>query len=304
MTPRLSGLHHVTAIAGDPQTNVDFYAGTLGLRLVKVTVNFDDPGTYHLYYGDGTGAPGTILTFFPWPGATKGRLGAGQVASTALSVPEGSLPFWQERIAGAVPRDSGLIFLDPDGMPLELREVAGDQRPGWTGGPIPSEHAIRGLHSVELWESRPDATRDLLERALGFSGSGARYSVGDEFSGGLIELRESPVAERGRISVGSVHHIAWRCADDASQLAWQGLMMERGLHVSPVMDRQYFRSIYFREPGGVLFEIATDAPGFAADEPQDALGRTLRLPPWLRPRLDEIRRTLEPLRSPAGVSLP
>ncbi len=311
----LAGIHHVTAIAGDPQANADFYTGVLGLRLVKKTVNYDDPGTYHLYYGDELGRPGTLLTFFPWPLARRGQLGAGQATVTSFSVPEGSLGFWSERLrrsgtAHDEPRRRGedeevLRLLDPDGLELELVAHAG-AAPGipWAGGPVPAEHAIGGLFAVTLVEWNADRTAELLTGTLGFhlesqTGSRCRFAVGaPAATAGLatrLDLVADPTAGRGRISAGTVHHVAFRVAGDREQEAWRCDLAAGGHHVSPVMDRQYFHSIYFREPGGVLFEIATDPPGMTADESAGQLGSGLRLPSWLEPARARIEPALPPL---------
>jgi glyoxalase family protein len=318
MTPEILGIHHVTAIAGDPQQNVDFYAGTLGLRLVKLTVNFDDPGTYHLYYGDGLGRPGTIMTFFPWPGAPRGTVGLGQVGVTGFSVPRDSLDFWRRRLdasgvtaRGPISRfdEQVLEFDDPDGLPLELVAGVGDRRPGWPGGPIEAEHAIRGFHSVALIERVPrDAsarTMHLLAdamrcRLVAEQDNRLRYEMGHGGPGALVDLVLAAVP-RGQTAAGTVHHVAWRTPDDAHQAAWRERIGAAGVDVTPVRDRQYFRSIYFREPGGVLFEIATDPPGFATDESPDHLGEGLKLPPWLEPKRDTIQRALPPLRLPPSI---
>jgi glyoxalase family protein len=317
MPSPIPGIHHVTAIATDAQTNLDFYTGVLGLRLVKRTVNFDDPGTWHLYYGDATGRPGTILTFFPWPLARRGSRGAGQATATAFAVPAGSLDFWRRRLAGEgiVVDDPHrrfdeevLTFLDPDGLKLELVEDPGAAgRPPWADGPLPDRHAVRGFHSVTLAERRLAATADLLTAGLGFRPAGEegrrfRFAAGGTAAGeagSRVDLVVSPEEPPGRVAAGTVHHVAWRTADDAAQLAWRADLLARGLGVTPVQERQYFRSIYFREPGGVLFEIATDGPGFTLDEPAAELGSALRLPPWLEPRRDRIAAALPPLAAPA-----
>jgi len=315
MTPEIAGIHHVTAIAGDPQQNVDFYAGTLGLRLVKLTVNFDDPGTYHLYYGDGLGRPGTIMTFFPWPGAPRGTIGLGQVGVTAFSVPRDSLDFWHRRLdtGGVATRgptrrfdEQVLEFDDPDGLPLELVAGGGLARPGWENGPVKAEHAIRGFHSVALVERAPrDAsarttqllTESMRCRLIAEQDDRLRYAMGDGEPGALVDVLLAAVP-RGQTAAGTVHHVAWRTPDDANQAAWRERIGAAGLDVTPVRDRQYFRSVYFREPGGVLFEIATDLPGFATDESPEHLGERLRLPPWLEPKRETIERALPPLRTP------
>lgn len=316
----IAGIHHVTAIATDPQTNLDFYAGLLGMRLVKRTVNFDDPGTYHLYYGDETGRPGTILTFFPWPLARRGSRGAGQATAVALAVPEGSLGWWSRRLSAAgvvhqdpVERFDGevLVALDPDGMRVELiADPAATTGAPWSGSPVPERHAVRSVHSVTLTVARPEPTAELLTAGLGLrpptgnagDGEGGRLrfeSPSDTGVGTRVDLVEARDPAPGRIAAGSIHHVAWRAADDDDQLAWRRRLIERGLHPTEVLDRSYFHSIYFREPGGVLFEIATDGPGFATDEPVAELGEELRLPPWLAPRRPEIAERLPELAAPS-----
>lgn len=302
------GLHHVTAIASDPRRNLDFYAEVLGLRLVKRTVNFDDPGTYHLYYGNEAGQPGTILTFFPWPLARRGSRGVGQVTVTAFSVPQGSLGFWLERLtaSGITVEETGerleeeevLTLLDPDGLKLELVAHAGaEERPPWEGGGVPAEHAIRGFYSVSLAEQGYEATATLLTEVMGFtlvaeSGNRFRFDAGDGGAGARVDVICVPAAPYGRVAAGSVHHVAFRVADEEAQDEWRRRLIEAGRDVTPVLDRQYFKSIYFREPGGVLFEIATDPPGFTRDEPLDTLGSVLKLPPWLEPHRQRIEDTL------------
>lgn len=307
------GIHHVTAVAGDPQRNVDFYLYLLGLRLIKQTVNFDAPDTYHLYYGDEMGQPGSILTFFPWPGAARGRRGTGQATTTAFSIGQGSLGWWKARlerkgveVVEAVTRhdEDALAFEDPDGLLLELAAHTGtDPRPPWEEGPIPHEHAIRGLYSVTLTEDGYESTAATLTETLGFrlvdeSGSRARFDVGRGGPGARVDVVCRPESERGLVSAGTVHHVAWRAPDEAAQADWRESIVGSGLNVTPVIDRNYFRSIYFREPGGVLLEIATDGPGFVIDEPLLELGRRLRLPPWLEPRRSEIEAVLPKLRVP------
>jgi len=339
---QIAGIHHVTALAGDPQANADFYTGVLGLRLVKKTVNYDDPGTYHLYYGDELGRPGTLLTFFPWPHARRGQLGAGQATATSFSVPEGSFAYWTERLrrsgtAHDEPRRRGedeeyLRLLDPDGLELELvaHPGSGSGTP-WDGGPVAGEHAIRGLFAVTIVEWNADRTADMLTGTLGFqleaqagsryrfaaaapaaaaataAGGGRQQAAAPPAAPGVgtrLDLLAQPTAGRGRISTGTVHHVAWRVAGDREQAAWHRDLVAGGHHVSPIMDRRYFHSIYFREPGGVLFEIATDTPGMTTDESVAQLGSGLRLPPWLESSRPEIAAALPPLvpRAPAGVA--
>lgn len=309
MTPQLTGIHHVTAIASDPQKNLDFYAGVLGLRLVKQTVNFDDPGSYHFYYGDGVGSPGTLLTFFAWPGGRRGRRGLGQATAAALSVGTGSLDFWRERLGqhGAAVDEAEtrfgepvLPFYDPDGLRLELVPTAGDTRPGWPDGLVPAVHAIRGVHAVTLPERSLDWTAALMGGTLGFrsvqtEGDWTRYALGDGVSGTFADVLAAPGLSPGQISVGSIHHVAWRTPDDARQEAWLHQISDLGLGISPVMDRDYFHSIYFREPGGILFEIATDPPGFTTDEALAALGARLQLPTQYEAKRSEIEAHLPPI---------
>ncbi len=291
---RVPGIHHVTAIAGSPQVNLDFYRQALGLRLVKRTVNFDDPGSYHLYFGDAAGSPGTVMTFFAWPDGRRGQGGVGQPAATAFRVPAGSLGYWAERLRGfdVVPSEvterfgeEVQGFQDPDGLRLEL--VAAGAR-GAT--------AIEGFHGVTLAEQRIDATGRFLTETFGMevagqSGNRTRFAAPGPL-GGAVDLLEVPAGTRGRTAVGTVHHVAFRARGDEEQAEWRARLVDLGFHVTQVLDRQYFRSIYFREPGGVLFEIATDGPGFAVDEAPAALGGALKLPPWLEGRRKEIEAAL------------
>jgi glyoxalase family protein len=292
---RHNGIHHVTAIAGPARRNLDFYTRTLGLRLVKKTVNFDDPGTYHFYYGDEAGQPGTILTFFPWEHAAPGRVGIGETLETVFRVPEGSLGYWTHRLVEhRVPHDAPvkrfgetvLAFRDPDGMRLALAAVPGIKgEPAWGGGEVPVEHAIRGFHGVSLLLDKAAPTAAILTDVFGFAevsreGALTRYKAGDTAIGGIVDLHEAGGFLRGRQGAGSVHHVAFRAADDAAQAEMVQRLAERhGVRTTEQRDRNYFRSVYFREPGGVLFEIATDEPGFAIDEPAAALGQALKLPP-------------------------
>lgn len=312
MTRPICGIHHVTAIAADPQANVDFYVGLLGLRLVKRTVNFDDPGTYHFYYGDELGRPGTIMTFFPWPGSRRGSRGAGQATVTSFSVPDGSIGFWRERFAShrvlaEDPRtrfdEEVLTFFDADGLKLEL--VARNSDEGgepWTGSGIPPEHAIRGFHGVTLLVRDPEPTAALLGETMGLSPAGersgrTRFAAGEGGVGRYVDVVDDRGASFGRIAAGSVHHVAWRVPDGTAHAAWRERLTDAGAQPTRVLDRQYFKSIYFREPGGVLFEFATDQPGFTRDEAPDDLGSSLKLPPWLeqdRQRIEEALPELDP----------
>jgi len=308
----------MTAICGDAQANVDFYVGVLGLRLVKKTVNFDDPGTYHLYYGDGLGNPGSILTFFAWPGAYAGRHGLGQVTTTALAVPEGSLDWWAERLAqhgiAAGERQTRfghevLPFLDPEGIGLELVARADvPEGAAWPESPVPAKYAIRRMDGVTLTVARREATETMLTGVLGFTlvgeeGDRVRFTAaGQGESGSIADIVVAPGAPRGSLGVGVVHHIAWRTPDDATQLLWQQRVHDVGRSVSPVMDRDYFHSIYFHEPGGVLFEIATVPPGFTVDEPAESLGTNLCLPQWLEKDRPAIAAKLPALHSPMDLA--
>lgn len=311
--PTITGIHHVTAIAGGPQTNLDFYTGVLGLRLVKLTVNFDDPGTYHFYFGNRSGSPGSILTFFPWQGSRRGMVGHGQVSATTFAVAAGTLEYWRARLVGAgvSAEDAGarfgepvLRFVDADGLPLEL--VASDAvRPddAWTGGGVSKTAAICGFHSATLLEEGYEKTAALLDRVMGLrpvatEGNRFRYEAPGSHLGRIVDIVCAPDGPHGQLGTGTVHHIAWRTPDDAQQGAWRRRLVEEGYNVSPVMDRTYFRSIYYREPGGVLFEIATDPPGFALDEAPDHLGEQLQLPPHVVAYRDQIERALPPLRLP------
>jgi glyoxalase family protein len=304
------GIHHVTAIARDPQSNVDFYTRVLGLRLVKQTVNFDAPDSYHLYYGDEQGSPSSLLTFFPWPGVPKGRQGAGLTTTTAFSVPGSSLGWWHERLArlevdadAPTTRDDEdvLRFRDPNGMVIDLVAADGDHRSGWDGvADIPADHAVRGLHAITLSERLLDPSAAMLTDLLGMHVTGegsdrARFGMADGRSGALVDVTGG-VRDRGLQAGGTVHHVAFRAPDLETMTAWQQELLGRGVGVTQILDRQYFKSIYFREPGGVLFEIATDAPGFAVDEPLLELGRHLKLPPWLEPDREQIAAALPPLR--------
>jgi len=320
MENSIPGIHHVTAIAGDPQANIDFYTGILGLRLVKLTVNFDDPTTYHLYYGDGQGHPGTILTFFPWPKAMRGRIGTGQVTVTSFAVPGGSLNFWEEYLQQRrvdCKREQHplgeevLALTDPDGLRLELVSTP-HADPGriWERGAVPPEFAIRGFHHVTLTEEGYERTAELLTgtmrfRLTGSKGNRFRYATSSDSpsqAGTIVDVVCTPAGRPGLVSVGTVHHVAWRAPTDEQQAQWRKAL--RDYNVTPIIDRKYFHSIYFREPGGVLFEIATDPPGFAIDEPAEELGSHLVLPAWLEPHRAELEDVLPKVRLPRakGVS--
>jgi glyoxalase family protein len=304
----IKGLHHVTALCSDPRANHRFYTGVLGLRLVKRTVNFDDPGTYHLYYGDGAGSPGTILTFFPWMGMPRGRQGAGQAVATSFRAGEGSLEWWKRRLVTAkVPvrgpvrrfEENAIEFSDPDGLGLEIVAAAGPlpATVEWGKSPVPPEHALRGFHAVTLLEAARDATDAVVAGQMGYRMIGDekgrfRYQAPEGDTAALLDILIQPGGRPGLQGAGTVHHIAFRAADETAQLGWKERLVRSGLSVSPVMDRSYFHSIYYREPGGVLFEIATDGPGFAADEPPETLGEKLKLPAQYEAARAEIERAL------------
>jgi glyoxalase family protein len=308
----MSGIHHVTAISGKAERNLEFYKHVIGLRFVKKTVNFDDPGTFHLYYGDQVGHPGTILTFFPWEHAAPGRAGVGFTQQTAFRIPVGSIGYWTHRFIEKVVAhealekrfgEAVLSFTDTDGTSLALigtPEAESDL--AWEGSDIPVEHAIRGFHGVTLMLDDDARTAAVLHDVLGFKkidqdGSIARFHASEEI-GGIVDIRETKGFLAGHLGWGSVHHIAFRAADDASQAEMaRKLVAEHGLRPTHQIDRQYFRSVYFREPGGILFEIATDSPGFAVDEPVESLGRDLKLPPFLETRRKEIEAVLPDLDS-------
>lgn len=309
----IQGLHHITAVASDPQRNLDFYVRVLGQRLVKTTVNFDDPGTYHLYYGDEVGTPGTIMTYFPWRNMQRGVRGNGETAAVGYIIRRGSVAFWQERLTshgitvGELQTRFGetvIPFADPDGMPLELVTSADPATIRyWAEGPVPEEHALLGFHSVTLWLDAVEPTAQLMTAQLGYTfvgqeGQRYRYAAAGDDRGLYIDILHRPGAQYGRFGAGSIHHIAFRTVDDAEQQEYLTQLRRAGQQVTPVQDRQYFHSIYFRSPGGVLFEVATDAPGFYYDEPIPELGSSLKLPSWLEPQRAQIAAILPPIERP------
>ena len=316
------GIHHVSTVAGDPQRNLDFFAGLLGLRLVKRTVNFDDPETYHLYYGDEVGTPGCIMTFFPWPGARPGRQGPGEVAITSFSVLPSALGFWLERFVRygvrhetLQVRGSGadvervLAFRDHDGAMYELvGHAAAETRPAWLHAPgVPARHAIHGFHAVTLWVEQGAETERVLVDLLGFRFASEhettrRYVVGDGGPSRIVDVRSIGGFMRGAKGAGIVHHVAFEVADDATELALRERVIGAGLHPTEVRDRNYFRSVYFREPGGVLYELATTRPGFTVDEPVESLGSALKLPPQFEPERARIEAVLPPIHLPAPTT--
>jgi glyoxalase family protein len=307
---RVYGLHHITAISGPAQENLDFYAGVLGMRLVKKSVNQDDPGTYHLFYADAEGHPGTDLTFFPWAHMAPPRLGHGLAVEVSLEIPRGSMDYWAERMRkygttlDAIEDRFGdrvLPLADPHGLRVALVEPqAAPPRPftPWDGGPVPGERQIRGLYGARTWQREATPTADFLVRTLGFeqiasAGGWTRFGFRD--AAGVLDVRETPGERRGAWGVGAVHHLAWRVTDDQHELLMRQRVESAGIAPTPVIDRFWFKSVYFKEPGGVLFELATDGPGFAVDEDPAHLGETLVLPPWLEPSRRQIEALLPAL---------
>jgi glyoxalase family protein len=306
MPGKILGIHHITAIAAGAKRNHEFYTKVLGLRLVKKTVNFDDPTTYHFYYGNERGEPGTILTFFPWEGIRRGREGTGQVTAASFSVPGDSMSFWLDRFRAhnviynnpsSRFGEEVLVFLDPDGLKLELVSNDGDGREAWDADEVPTEFGIKGFRGAALTLEGYEATANLLTGVLGYEKKEEqvnrfRFVNGNSKNANIIDLICLPSGQRGLVAGGTVHHIAFRTPDEATQLAVRERLVGMGYNVTPQLDRNYFKSVYFREPGGVLFEIATDPPGFMIDENIDHLGEGLKLPGWLEPRRDEIESVL------------
>ncbi|RZK69981.1 MAG: ring-cleaving dioxygenase [Pedobacter sp.] len=292
METQILGIHHITAIAGNAKKNYDFYTKILGLRLVKKTVNFDDPNTYHFYYGDEHGNPGTILTFFPWEGIGQGRRGSRQVTEIGYSVPSGSLAFWQERleknnvIYNKPAQKFGahyLTFLDPDGLKFELTEVAGDTRNQWTTPEIAKENAVYGFHHITITTNKMEPTAAILTNLLGYKLTAtevnrSRFTTDTVNVAAIVDLVEAPGEGIGHVAGGSVHHVAFRVKDEETLMHYRDKAIELGMQITEKIDRNYFYSLYFREPGGVLFEIATDNPGFTVDESLEELGTNLKLP--------------------------
>ncbi|MEK5440410.1 ring-cleaving dioxygenase [Fredinandcohnia sp. FSL W7-1320] len=307
MSKKTMGIHHITAIVGHPQENIDFYAGVLGLRLVKQTVNFDDPGTYHLYFGNEGGKPGTIITFFPWADAYQGKIGDGQVGVTSYVVPKGALDFWESRLEKFdIPYTKitrfGEIYLefdDPHGLHLEIVEREEGEINTWTFGDVRPDVAIKGFGGATLFSAKPDKTAETLEKVMGLEkvdeeGDFVRYRSSADI-GNIIDLKVVSTG-RGQMGVGTVHHIAWRASDDKDQLDWQKYVAQNGYGVTPVQDRNYFNAIYFREHGEILFEIATDPPGFAHDESHETMGEQLMLPAQYEQYREQLEHSLIPIK--------
>ncbi|MCL6527098.1 MAG: ring-cleaving dioxygenase [Thermaceae bacterium] len=312
MSAKIHGLHHVTAIAGKAQTNLEFYAGVLGLRLVKRSVNQDDPTTYHLFYADAEGRPGTDLTFFPWEQLAPSRKGVGLSVEVQLAVPEGSLDFWGERLERYGVRlghpevrfgEKALPFRDPDGLEVALVETPSRVFTPWERSEVPESRQIRGLHGARIWERDLLATATFLTETLGFQAAGreggwSRFSLDGGGSGKFVDLKELPNLHRGQWGTGSIHHLAWRVAGPEEELELRARIEAAGRRPTPPIDRFWFKSVYFTEPGGALFELATDGPGFSVDEDPARLGESLVLPPWLEPRRAEIEAALPELHLP------
>lgn len=296
---RTPGIHHITAMVNDAQRNIDFYAGVLALRLVKKTINFDRPEVYHLYFGNETGDPGTAITFFPWPNLLKGRIGIGQVGVTSYVIPMGSIPFWQDRLKRFGVRfiqnvrygESYLQFQDPDGLEIELVERNEGPTNTWSFGGVTPDVAIKGFSGAILISAQPHKTAEILEGVLGFDTIGQeesflRFKAMAE-TGNTIDIKLSP-SVRGLMGAGTIHHIAWRAKDDEEHKKWRELLVEKGYYPTEILDRNYFKSLYFHEGGGILFEIATDSPGFTVDESMNGLGKKLMLPSWLESKREEL----------------
>jgi glyoxalase family protein len=305
----IPGIHHVTCITRDVQKCTDFYAGVLGLRFVKKSINQDLPDTYHIYFGDYLGTPGTAMTFFGWPTWPKQKVGSGQVTTVSFAVPAGALDWWSDRLRKLGVEHRRVSRFDADGIALELVGQSADERwQPWPLSPVDEDHAIRGFHSVTLTVAEAAATLDLLTGTMGFRESGreanrTRLATGAGGPHSIVDVIESPEGSEGRESTGTVHHVAWRTEDEASQKTWRELLLRAGRNVTPVIDRWYFKSIYYREPGGVLFEIATDGPGFTVDESPEKLGTTLSLPPWFQVRREELDETLPTIVVPATATV-
>jgi glyoxalase family protein len=309
---RVNGLHHITAISGPAQQNLDFYVGVLGMHLVKKSVNQDDPGTYHLFYADGPGSPGTDLTFFPWEHLAPPRMGHGLATEVSLEIPHGSTDYWRDRLErhGLKPDaleqrfgDRAIPLSDPHGLRLALVEPASSQGRSftpWEASPVPGERQVRGLYGAQIWERDASQTAAFLTSVLGFERLGEENGTvryGFSRTAGMVDVRQTPNVPRGAWGVGSVHHLAWRVDDEAQQVAVRKQIETVGIGATPVIDRFWFKSVYFKEPGGVLFEIATDGPGFAVDEDPARLGEALVLPPWLEGYRSQIEERLPKLKN-------
>ncbi|CAG9614812.1 Putative ring-cleaving dioxygenase MhqO [Bacillus rhizoplanae] len=303
MPNKISGIHHISAMVNDAQRTIDFYAGVLGLRLIKKTINFDRPEVYHLYFGNASGEPGTVITFFPWPKQLKGRIGTGQVGVTGYMIPTGSMPFWEERlkkfnveyVSSVRFGETYLQFQDPDGLQIELVEREGGPQNTWSFGGIRVENAIQGFSGATLYSAKPHQTAELLEHAFGLECIGQeteflRFQSESEI-GNTIDIKLT-ASVRGLMGAGTVHHIAWRAKNEEEHQEWWSMLKEKGYYPTEILDRNYFKALYFHEAGGILFEIATDSPGFTVDESIDELGEKLMLPSWLEEKRNELEQLL------------
>jgi glyoxalase family protein len=300
---KTAGIHHISAMVNDAQRNIDFYAGVLGLRLVKKTINFDRPEVYHLYFGNETGQPGSVITFFPWAKQLKGRIGTGQVGVTNYVIPKGSFTFWENRLrkfrvefTSSIRFDEKYLhFNDPDGLQLELTERDEGAKNTWNFGGVQADHAIKGFGGAVLYSSQPHKTTHVLENILGLECMGQEKEFlrfkSEGAIGNTIDIRLNP-SVRGLMGAGTVHHIAWRAIDEEDHQRWRSLLLENGYYPTEILDRNYFKALYFHEEGGILFEIATDPPGFSVDEPTNELGKKLMLPSWLESKREELEETL------------
>nr|WP_285867499.1 ring-cleaving dioxygenase [Mesobacillus maritimus] len=306
---RTAGIHHITAMVNDAQKTIDFYVGVLGMRLVKKTINFDRPEVYHLYFGNESGHPGTVITFFPWEHQLKGRIGTGQVGMTSYLIPEHSLAFWQQRLKSYGQRfiqtvrfgETSLQFQDPDGLEIELVERSGGPLNTWSTSDIPAEFAIKGFGGATLLSAKPHKTAEVLENVLGLTCIGQEETIlrfqSEDILGNIIDIKLSP-SVRGLMGAGTVHHIAWRAKDEEELHKWRELVAENGYYPTEIRDRNYFKAVYFHEEGGILFEIATDFPGFTVDEPLEELGQKLMLPSWFEDKREELEATLPDIKVP------
>jgi len=300
---KTAGIHHITAMVNDAQRNIDFYAGVLGLRLVKKTINFDRPEVYHLYFGNDSGQPGTVITFFPWPKQSKGRIGTGQVGVTSYIIPVGSMRFWEKRLKKFGIKffsferfgEKYLALQDPDGLEIELVERKEGPVNSWSLGDIKPDTAIKGFGGATLISAKPNQTADVLETILGLECLGQEEGFlrfkSEATLGNIIDIKLTP-SVRGLMGAGAVHHIAWRAKDEEEHLQWRTILQEKGYYPTEILDRNYFKALYFHEKGGILFEIATDSPGFAVDEPMNELGQKLMLPSWFESKREELEKTL------------
>ncbi|EMA6343531.1 ring-cleaving dioxygenase [Bacillus cytotoxicus] len=307
MSNKIAGIHHISSMVNDAQRTIDFYAGVLGLRLIKRTINFDRPEVYHLYFGNQPGEPGTVITFFPWPKQLKGRIGMGQVGVTGYMIPTGSMSFWEERLQkfhvefqkSTRFEETYLQFQDPDGLQIELVERdGGNSQNAWSFGGIGVENAIRGFSGATLYSAKPNKTSELLEHIFGLECIGEddgflRFQAEADI-GNMIDIKLT-ASIRGLMGAGTVHHIAWRARDEEEHQQWWSMLKEKGYYPTEILDRNYFKALYFHEEGGILFEIATDPPGFTVDESIDALGEKLMLPSWLEEKRDELKELLPPI---------